>query len=149
MANRKRIAAAISLVLVVAFVMTMTACGGGGAGGATSVVNALFDSIDKHDAKKFLNCFEKEDREEILDYIDEDELEEELELIDEMFEEFIGRNWRKKVKVGKAEEIDKDKNVTYYEVEVDVDGDESYLEVKKVKGKFYISDDASLSSVFW
>ena len=78
-----------------------------------------------------------------------DELEEELELIDEMFEEFIGRNWRKKVKVGKAEEIDKDKNVTYYEVEVDVDGDESYLEVKKVKGKFYISDDASLSSVFW
>lgn len=139
MANRKRIAAAISLILVVAFVLTMTACGGGG-GGAAGVVNDFFDAIEKHDVKKFLNCFEKEKREDIQDLYDDDKIEEQLEMLDEMYKAYGGKNWRKKIKVGKAEEVDKDGGITYYEVEVEFNGEEDYIDVVKVKGKYYIDD---------
>jgi len=95
----------------------MTACGGGG-GGAAGVVNDFFDAIEKHDVKKFLNCFEKKKREDIQDLYDDDEIEEQLEMLDEMYKAYGGKNWRKKIKVGKAEEVDKDGGITYYEVEL-------------------------------
>lgn len=145
MSNKKRLAAAISIIMVVAFAFTMTGCGGGG--GASGVVNAFFDSIDKHDVKKFLNCFEEDIYEDILSYIGEDYLKDTLEMMDEIFSDEFGKNWRKQVKVGKAEEIDKDGSITYYEVEVTLDGETEYIQVVKIKGKYYI-DDGAMGGIF-
>jgi len=139
MANRKRLTAVVAVVMAVALALSVTACGGGD-GGATAVVKDYFDAIDKHDAKKFLNCYDKDDRENLLDYYDEDEIKDQLEVLDELFENFAGKNWRKEVKIGKAKKVDENKGIIYYEVEVELDGEEDYIEVKKVKGKYYISN---------
>lgn len=138
--NRKRLVAAVSVILVLVFAFTMTGCGGGNAG---SVVNTFFDAIDKQDVKKFYSCFEKDMVDDLKDYFDDDDLKDMLEEMDEMLTDEYGKNWRKKVKVGKAEKVDKDDDITYYEVEVSIDGeDEEYIEVIKVKGKYYLDEDA-------
>lgn len=77
-----------------------------------------------------------------MEYMDEEDLEYYLEMLDELLEEEYGKNWRKKVKVGKAEMVDKQGGITYYDVAVTMDDeDEEYVTVIKEKGKFYISED--------
>lgn len=112
--------------------------GGGGGGGAAAVVNDYFDAIYERDLKKMLNCVDEEARREILDMYDEEYLQEDLERLAMAFENYGGENWRKKVKVGKAEEIGEEDGILYYEVEIEFEGNKDYVEVKKVKGKYYI-----------
>jgi len=133
--NRKRLAAVFAVIMILAVAITMTGCGGGNASG---VVNAFFDSIDKHDVDKFFSCFQDDAVKQMKAFVSE----EMLEMMDELLSDQFGDNWRKKVKVGKAEEVDKDDDATYYEVKVTLEGDDDYIPVVKVKGKFYLDQNA-------
>lgn len=137
--NKKRLTAAISLMMVLVMALTLTGCGGGG---ASSVVNTFFDSIDKQDVDKFLSCFEEDFADEIREYADDDTIKDELETLDEMLADEFGKNWRKELKVGKAEQVDKDDDVAYYEVEVTMDDEDTTFDVIKVNGKYYLDDSA-------
>lgn len=153
--NRKWLAVVLAVILSLALVFTMSGCGqrdddddGGkssdksSSGNAATVVKSFFDAIDNHDAKKFLKCFQDDVTDEFMEYMDEEDLEYYLEMLDELLEEEYGKNWRKKVKVGKAEMVDKQGGITYYDVAVTMDDeDEEYVTVIKEKGKFYISED--------
>jgi hypothetical protein len=140
----KSVSRIISVVMAMALSLAVAGCGSGGAG---RVVNAFFDSIDKHDTEMFLNCFQEDVADEILSYSDEDELEDQLEMLDELLVDEYGKNWRKKIKVGKAEEVEKEDDIIHYDVEYTFDDEEDYIPVIKVKGRFYI-DKSGLGSIF-
>jgi len=137
--TKKRLTVAVSVMMVLVFAITMTGCGGGG---ASSVVNAFFDAIDKQDVKKFYNCFEEDVAEMLREFVDDDMMKDQLEMLDEILTDEYGKNWRSKIKVGKAEEVDKDGDVTYYEVKVTMEDEDDYIPVVKIKGKYYIDQDA-------
>lgn len=148
--KRKTIYRIITVLMIAVMVLALTGCGEGasessGSGSSKSspkdVVNALFDSVDKHDAKKFLGCFEKDFQEEILEYTDKEEIEEQLTDLDAMLEEEYGKNWRKQLKVTSSEKIGTEDGITYYEVTVETEDDEQTLTVIKVKNKYYIDPD--------
>lgn len=150
MRNKRIITTALSLLLVVLMALTMVSCGGSGSSSSSSsgskgspkdVVNTFFDSIDKHDAKKFIGCFEKDVQKDILEYTDLDEIEEELADLDEMLEDEYGKSWRKKVKVTGSEKVDTDDDITYYEVTVEFEDEEEVMTVLKIKNKYYIDPD--------
>ncbi len=129
----------LACLLVLSISLSLAGCGGSDPKG---VVNAFFDSIDKHDAKKFLNCFEEDVQESFEDIYEEDDLKDMLESIDELLEDEYGKKWRKEVKVTDVEKGDKEDDITYYTVTVEMDDEEEEMEVMKIKGKYYISDDA-------
>lgn len=139
MKRSRKLSAAVSVILVIAFALAVTGCGGGG---ASAVVKTFFDAIDKQDVKAFLSCFQGDVVDMLTSFMDEDDIEEQLELLDELLADEFGKNWRKELKVGKAEEVDKDKDVTYYDVEFSIDDEEEYIQVIKVKGKYYLDDGA-------
>lgn len=139
MKRSRKLSAAVSVILVIAFALAVTGCGGGG---ASAVVKTFFDAIDKQDVKAFLSCFQDDVVDMLTSFMDEDDIEEQLELLDELLADEFGKNWRKELKVGKAEEVDKDKDVTYYDVEFSIDDEEEYIQVIKVKGKYYLDDGA-------
>ena len=143
--NKKRIAIIMAAILVIATALTITGCGLGG--DPKSVISAFFDSVDKQDTKKFLNCFEKDTREMMLESMDEDLLKDTLEMLDEMLTDEYGKTWRKEVKIGKAEKGDTEDDITYYTVAVTMDGEEDDMTVIKVKGKYYI-DESSMGGMF-
>jgi hypothetical protein len=126
----------LALLMIVALAFTATGCG---TGGAKAVVKDFFKAIDDHDVKKFINCFDKDLREDLND--EKEFLKDLLEEIDDMFEDEFGKKWFKELKIGDVEKDDTDDGVTYYTVEIELDGEEEEIAVKKVKGKFYIDEE--------
>lgn len=143
--NKKRVLVAIAFILVIAIAIPVAGCGLGGS--ATSVVSAMFDSIDKPDAQKFLNCFQKDSQDLILGTMDKNTLKETLKTLDQTFNDTYGKTWRKKVKIGKAEKTDTSDGITYYDVTVTMDGQDETITILKVKGKYYI-DESSMGGMF-
>jgi len=139
---RRRIGVfSVVLAIILAFALAGCGSGGGSAGSIKGLINNFFDAIDKQDVDKFLNCLEKDGADEILDYVDEDELEDLLKVWDEELTNEFGKNWRKKVKIGDAEEVDEDDGIVYYEVEVSLDDEDDIIPVIKVKRKYYLDSD--------
>ena len=144
--NKKRMVVALAFILVIATAISVSGCGLGG--DPKSVVSAFFDSIDKSDSKKFLNCFQKDSQDLILETLDEDLLKETLTTMDETLSDTYGKTWRKQVKIGKAEKTDTSDGITYYDVVCTMDGEESTITVIKVKGKYYI-DESSMGGFMY
>ncbi|MCX7774469.1 MAG: hypothetical protein N2376_15375, partial [Clostridia bacterium] len=66
--SKKLLTTLLATMLVLAVAISATGCG---ANNPKGVISAFFDSIDKADAKKFLNCFDKDTKDTILDGVDE------------------------------------------------------------------------------
>lgn len=144
--NRKRLTLIIATLLVAAMALTLVGCGGS-SGSPKALLESFFDSIDKQDVNKFLNCFEKDTREDLLDEVDKDEIKDLLEELDGTLADEFGDKWRKQIKIGKAEKGDTDDDITYYDVEItmkDEDGEESEdtIQVIKFKGKYYLDENS-------
>lgn len=134
--NKKVLVRVITALLIVVMAFSLVGCGANGSG--KGVVNSLFDAIDKHDAKKFLNCFDEETRDQLLETTDESDIKDQLEAADEQFADEFGNDWKKKIKVGKETKGDTDGDITNYTIEVSMDGDEADFPLVKVDGKYYV-----------
>lgn len=137
--RRRLMSMTLAVFLVIAVGVTAAGCG---TNGAKTLAKNFFESIDKQDVNKFLKCFDKDTREEIEDYWDKDEIEVFLDNMDLQTEDEFGEQWIKKLKIGDVEKEDAEDGVTYYTVEIELDDEEISLPVMKVKGKFYVDEDA-------
>ena len=143
---KKITTSSLIILMIIALALAATGCGSSGAG---DVINTFFESVDKHDAKKFISCFDEDIQEDIKAmYEDNDIIKELLENLDTMLSDEYGEKWRKEIKIGKAEKGDTEDGVTYYTVPVEMDGEEEEIQVMKIKGKYYLDDSAMMGLGF-
>mgnify|MGYP000846200394 FL=1 len=112
--------------------------------GPEGVVCMFFDAIAEHDMEKYMACFEEDVFGLIMDSARELGISGMIDLLirdmlrqwDEMLIEEMGEDWRERIQVGSATEIDKEDDTVFYEVEVSIDGEAEVIPVIEHQGKY-------------
>jgi|GEM_PF-1438799 len=114
--------------------------------GPEGLVRMFFDAIAERDVEMFMACFEEDVFGFILDSARELGITGIIDFLmrdmlrqwDEMLIEEMGEDWRERIQVGGATEVNKEEDTIFYEVEVSIDGEVDVIPVIERQGKYYL-----------
>lgn len=126
---------------VVIIVLLFILFGGKGSGNkdAKVLIKDYYNAIYKKDFNALIKLYDKDAQKNMKE--DKEDIEDSIKDAKDAFDDRFDKGWQRDAKYSRRVVDEKDDDITYYSVEVDVDENVDNVGIKKIKDRYYIDEE--------